>query len=296
MGLSPDFIAEAYRLACLDELRAPKAGNVHDFSDGHGMTVGDFEISAGVTKDWIARPGAKVGERVRGAIAATRKAVDANTNLGIVLMSAPIACAAERDGAGDLPAAVGRVLDTLDVEDADAVFQAIVIAAPAGLGEAAENDVRAPAAVTLLEAMQTAEDRDRIAWNYTHGFGDLFRLGLPTFRWALSQWNDWSWATAAVHFAMMSAFPDTHIFREHGAAAGEAARLAAAEIQAKLSVAENPSALMNDILALDRRLKVAGHNPGTSADLTVATLFAVRLTEASSPRRERRGENEAGSR
>ena len=149
MRLSPDVIAEAYRLACLDELRAPKAGNVHDFSDGHGMTVGDFEISADVTKDWIARAGAKVGERVRGAIAATRKAVDANTNLGIVLMSAPIACAAERDGMEDLQRSVGRVLDTLDVEDADAVFQAIVLAAPAGLGEAAENDVRAPASVTL---------------------------------------------------------------------------------------------------------------------------------------------------
>jgi triphosphoribosyl-dephospho-CoA synthase len=296
MGLSPDVIAGAYRLACLDELRAPKAGNVHDFSDGHGMTVGDFEISAGVTKDWIARPGAKVGERIRGAIAATRKAVDANTNLGIVLMSSPLARAAEREGAGDLPAAVGRELEELDVVDADNVFQAIVLAGPAGLGEAAENDVHAPAAVTLLEAMRTAEDRDRIAWNYTHGFGDVFRLGIPTFRRALSQWNDWSWATAAVHFAMMSAFPDTHIFREHGAAAAEAARLAAAEIQARLSETENPPVLMNDILALDRRLKAAGHNPGTSADLTVATLFAVRLAEASPPGHERRGENERGGR
>jgi triphosphoribosyl-dephospho-CoA synthetase len=35
---------------------------------------------------------------------------------------------------------------------------------------------------------------------------------------------------------------------------------------------------MSEVLALGRRLKQTGHNPGTSADLTVATLFAVRLS------------------
>ena len=34
MGVPSQAIAEAYYRACLDELRAPKAGNVHDFSDG----------------------------------------------------------------------------------------------------------------------------------------------------------------------------------------------------------------------------------------------------------------------
>jgi triphosphoribosyl-dephospho-CoA synthase len=281
VGLPPDVIAEAYRLACLDELRAPKAGNVHDFSDGHGMTVGDFETSAEVTKDWIARTGAPVGERIRGAIAATRKAVNTNTNLGIVLMSAPIACAAERDGVGDLRAAVGRVLNALDVEDANDVFQAIVLAEPAGLGDSAENDVRAPAEVTLLAAMQTAEDRDRIAWNYSHGFADVFDIGIPAFRRAMTKWNDWLWATAAVHFAVMAAFPDTHILREHGRGAAEPARVAAAAIHARLTEARDPAVLMDEILALDRRLKALGHNPGTSADLTVATIFAVRLMRAS---------------
>ncbi len=287
MGLPPDVIAEAYRLACLDELRAPKAGNVHDFSAGHGMTVGDFEVSAEVTRDWIARPGAGVGARVRGAIAATRKAVDTNTNLGIVLMSAPLARAAEREGGGDLRGAVGRVLATLDVADAAEVFQAIMLADPAGLGEASENDVRAPAAVTLLEAMRSAEDRDRIAWNYAHGFADVFEIGVPTFRQALARWNDWRWATAAVHFAMMAAFFDTHIFRQFGADAAGPAQQAAAVIHSRLTGAGDPSDLMGEILALDRRLKELGHNPGTSADLTVATVFAVRLSGTESPEKTR---------
>jgi triphosphoribosyl-dephospho-CoA synthase len=279
VGVDPEEIAEAYYRACLDELRAPKAGNVHDFSDGHGMSVGDFELSAEVTRLWIARPGAQVGERVRGAIAATRKAVDSNTNLGIVLMSAPLAAAAEREGVGQLKAAVGRVLAGLDVTDAANVFEAIVLASPAGLGDSAEHDVRASPKVTLLEAMQTAADRDRIAWNYSNGFADVFEVGIPTFRRAFGRWNDWLWATAAVHFAVMSAFPDTHIFREHGAEAAGEARLKAAGIWARLRDADEPVGLMPDILALDRHLKQKGHNPGTSADLTVATVFAVRLSD-----------------
>jgi triphosphoribosyl-dephospho-CoA synthase len=278
VGIAAEKIAKAYRAACLDELRAPKAGNVHDFSDGHGMTVGDFEVSADVTSDWIARPGARVGERVRGAIAATREAVDCNTNLGIVLMSAPIARAAELEGADNLGAAIARVLDDLDTRDADDVFAAIVRASPAGLGEAPEHDVREPAAVTLLEAMRSAAHRDRIAWNYANGFADIFDIGLPAFEEAHARWRDWLWATAATHFAFMAAFPDTHIFREHGAEAAEAARIAAATLRAKLESADDPSRLMPEIMALDRDLKRLGHNPGTSADLTVATVFTVRLS------------------
>jgi triphosphoribosyl-dephospho-CoA synthase len=276
--VTPEFVADAYYRACLDELRAPKAGNVHDFSDGHGMTVGDFETSAEVTRAWIARPRARVGARVHGAIAATRQAVDCNTNLGIVLMSAPIAMATERAADGDLRPAVERVLSELDVSDAADVFEAIVLASPAGLGDAPEHDVRAPPSVTLLEAMASAAHRDRIAWNYANGFADVFDIGIPTFREAYGRWSDWLWATAAVHFAVMSAFPDTHIFREHGAAAAGAAQAGAAVIRERLEAASDPNALMPEILALDRRLKAAGHNPGTSADLTVATLFAVRLS------------------
>lgn len=278
MSLTEDFIAQCYFRACLDELRAPKAGNVHDFSDGHGMTVGEFELSAEVTRDWIARPGASVGERIRGAIAATREAVDCNTNLGIVLMSAPIARAAELEGAGHLGPAILGVLENLGVADAEDVFEAIVLASPAGLGEAPEHDVRAPATVTLLEAMQSAAHRDRIAWNYSNAFADIFDIGIPTFREALARWDDWLWATAAVHFAFMAAFPDTHVSREHGAEAAEAAQQAAAAIHARLKEAEEPASLMPEVLALDLRLKRLGHNPGTSADLTVATLFAVRLS------------------
>jgi triphosphoribosyl-dephospho-CoA synthase len=154
---------------------------------------------------------------------------------------------------------------------------AIALAAPAGLGEAPEHDVREPPTVTLRDAMASAAHRDRIAWNYDNGFSDVFRIGLPRYAQALARWRDPSWATAAVHFAVMGAFPDTHISREHGPAAAEAARQAAAALDHALMRADDPASLLPDILTLDRCLKAQGHNPGTSADLTVSTVFAVKL-------------------
>ncbi len=58
---------------------------------------------------------------------ATRQAVGTNTNLGIVLLCAPLIRAAEMAG-GDLRENLGKVLDGLDVEDTAAVFEAIVLA------------------------------------------------------------------------------------------------------------------------------------------------------------------------
>ena len=39
-------VADAFRDACLAELRALKPGNVHDYAEGHGMTLAQFETSA----------------------------------------------------------------------------------------------------------------------------------------------------------------------------------------------------------------------------------------------------------
>ncbi len=124
-------IADAFRNACLDELDAPKPGNVHNFAAGHRMTASDFIRSADAAAVPLARTGARVGERILAAVEATFAAVGVNTNLGIILLCAPLAAAAERQSA-DLRAAVTDVLAALDVEDADLAFRAIARASPAG--------------------------------------------------------------------------------------------------------------------------------------------------------------------
>ena len=121
-------IARLFARACRAELDAVKPGNVHRFAPGHGMTVADFEISAEVAAPALARPGARLGRRILDAVEATRRAVGVNTNLGILLLCAPLAAAAERPG--PLASAVAAVLAEADRDDARLVYEAIRRAAP----------------------------------------------------------------------------------------------------------------------------------------------------------------------
>jgi triphosphoribosyl-dephospho-CoA synthase len=269
-------IADAFRNACLDELDAPKPGNVHRFAAGHRMTASDFIRSADAAAVPLARTGARVGERILAAVEATFAAVGVNTNLGIILLCAPLAAAAERQSA-DLRAAVADVLTTLDVQDADLAFRAIARASPAGLGRVAQHDVSAAATITLKQAMAEAAGRDRIARQYVSDFADLFELGEPTLAGMLSQGRDSRWATLAVYLAFLSAFPDSHIVRKHGTAIAEDIRQTASVFAKKFASLHQPDEMLVELLAWDAALKERDINPGTSADLTVATLFAHRL-------------------
>jgi triphosphoribosyl-dephospho-CoA synthase len=269
-------VAAAFKQACLDELDAPKPGNVHVFAAGHRMTASEFARSAEAAAAPLAAVGARVGTRILGAVDATLAAVGINTNLGIILLCAPLAAAADA-ASPILRAALAQVLDSLDIEDAELAFHAIARVAPAGLGRAERYDVFEPATVTLKQAMAAAADRDRIAYQYARAFEDVFQLGEPALEAALSRSADPRWATLAVYLAFLSAFPDSHIVRKHGLATAQDICRAAAPFHGRLQSGEDAAALLTDLLAFDATLKDKGINPGTSADLTVATLFAHRL-------------------
>ena len=269
-------IAAAFRAACLDELEAPKPGNVHVFASGHRMTAAEFVRSAEVAAAPLALPGARVGNRIRDAVEATLALVGTNTNLGIILLCAPLAAAAEVRSS-DLRSALAQVLAALNVRDAEHAFRAIARAAPAGLGRVERHDVAEAATVTLKAAMAEASSRDRIARQYVSDFEDVFERGEPTLQAALQRSDEPKWATLAVYLEFLSAFPDSHIVRKHGTATAEDICRTAARYHGRMRSAESPAALLPDLLTWDTLLKERGINPGTSADLTVATLFAHRL-------------------
>ncbi|SFM43138.1 triphosphoribosyl-dephospho-CoA synthase [Methylobacterium pseudosasicola] len=270
-ALEPRLIGTLYRAACLAELDALKPGNVHAYAAGHRMVVADFVTSADVSAPELARAGAGTGERVRAGIAATLAAVAQNTNLGIFLLCAPLAVAAERG------LSVGAVLDDLDAADSVAVFAAIRLANPGGLGRAAKHDVAAEAPASLRAAMAEAADRDRIARAYGTGFSDIGLIGLPALAEARAQGLDPSWCTTAIHLAYLRSVPDSHIARKAGASVAEGVRLEVEAVLSGLDLAARPA---EPLLALDASLKARGLNPGTSADFTVATLFWDALASA----------------
>lgn len=279
-----DVIAQAFIAACLDELDAPKPGNVHVLAPGTHKTTADFIAGAKAAAVPLTQAGARVGTRILGAVEASVAAVPRNTNLGIILLCAPLAAAAEHAPA-DLRAALATQLQNLDREDARLAFRAIALAAPGGLGTAPRYDVHEPATVTLREAMAEAAERDRIARQYVSDFADVFDLGERVLASALARGTEPKWATLAVYLAFLSSFPDSHVVREHGPAVGEEVRGRGAEFCRRLEQSREPEALLPDLLAWDAALKQRGINPGTSADLTVATLFAQRLRSILPPAR-----------
>jgi triphosphoribosyl-dephospho-CoA synthase len=277
-GLDADAIRNAFIGACQDELKALKPGNVHVHGPGHGMEVRHFDVSARAAAPHIAARNLKVGLRIRRAVEASFDAVGCNTNLGIILLCAPIAAAAETAG-GSLQNRIKMVLANLDRDDAQNAFSAIARANPAGLGRVKEGDIDKPADITLLEAMRLAADRDRIARAYAESFDDVFDFGLPRLLEAQALAANSEDATTALHMAYLARFPDTHIARKYGQAVALKVQKAAQDHTdaARPPIKKAERALL---LALDQDLKSQGLNPGTTADFVVATLFAARINSS----------------
>jgi triphosphoribosyl-dephospho-CoA synthase len=256
------------------EVSAGKPGNIspaHDFSDA---TYVDMVRSALALGPVFGRPAARrrsVGELVADGVAATRRVASANTNLGIVLLFAPIVRAeVTRRNDEALRPAVERILAGLDVADAAAAFGAIACADPGGLGEVSEHDVRAPALVSLREAMAAAAHRDSIASEYATGYAIVFDTGLPLLVAALRGGGSTLEAIVSLHVGLLASFPDSLIARKAGAETARAVTEAAREVRDGTRALED----------FDRFLRREGGrlNPGTTADLVAATLLAGLLT------------------
>ncbi|TIN36185.1 MAG: triphosphoribosyl-dephospho-CoA synthase [Mesorhizobium sp.] len=280
MAHSRERLRAAYKDACRMEIEALKPGNVHLFADGHGMSAAQFMTSAEVSSVPLTDPRLPVGQRMLEAVRATRLAVATNTNLGIILLAGPLLCAAEMAGAqlhdNRLRDNLDAVLRAMSIDDTRAVFEAIVAAAPGGLGEA-ENDVRQEPKVHLLDAMRDAADRDMIARQYVTGFGDVFGVGLAALQAALARGEGGMWPTVFAYMAFLAVFPDSHVVRNHGAEVANQARQQALAVEAALHGNDDEASRIRLLMELDRRLKANNVNPGTSADLTVATLLVHTL-------------------
>jgi triphosphoribosyl-dephospho-CoA synthase len=278
-SLSSAQIGDLFLAACRAELEALKPGNVHVHAGGHGMEVAQFEASAEASAPWVAAAGEKVGTRILRAVEASFAAAGCNTNLGILLLCAPLAAAAEIPGDLGLRDRLREVLNSFDDEDAASVFAAIRMANPGGLGSVPDQDVAAAPTVGLLDAMALAATRDRIAAAYLNDYVELFEFGLLVLANARRQTDDPTLAVTTLHMAYLAYFADSHIARKHGIAVAEAVR----EQAHALAGLWRPVAQRNtlpDLLDFDADLKRHNVNPGTTADLVVATLFAASLCDA----------------
>ena len=281
LRVAPERVAAIIRDACETEVRAFKPGNVSAASPGHGMSAADFMASAAVAAQAMSRPGHSVGERILSAVEATRRVVPFNTNLGIVLLCAPLAhCAVEPSALRELRSRLEPVLAALSVQDARLAYSAIRLARPGGLGRVERHDIAAEPTVTLLDAMREARGRDRVASQFDTVYADIFELGLPTARRFLARWNSRDWTAVAVYLTLLSCFPDSLVARKFGPDVAQTVRGEAKHAATLIEAAHNPQDVVPVLEALDAQFKQRAINPGTSADLTVATLVALDLEAA----------------
>ncbi len=266
-------LAETIRTACLLEATAAKPGNVHPAAAFVDMTYSDLVRSADAIADILADASTmQVGPAILEAVRATTLVAPGNTNLGIILLLAPLAAVPLETA---LESGITTVLDQLDDHDTQCVYQAIRLARPGGLGHAATHDVAQPPTVPLMVAMQAAADRDGVAAAYCDRFervldysGNRLAPG-PAFA------QDWEHQVIRLALTLQAETPDTLIARKCGLPTAE---YASQHAQAVLDAGwpDNDKSL-EALEHFDRWLRADEHrrNPGTTADLVTAVLFAA---------------------
>jgi triphosphoribosyl-dephospho-CoA synthase len=272
LGTMP--IGTAATLAVIHEVTAPKPGNVHRGADFEDITYIDFLRSAVIVGPILAQAAdLGVGRTVLEAVRATRDEVSTNTNLGTLLLLAPLAAVPDEVTYAE---GIGRILKELTFDDTRRVFEAIRISAAGGLGRDANADVsrEPPSGLRLIEAMRMASERDLVARQYCNDFADVLAIATwieeGVFRgWSLDD------AVVHAHIRQLAKEADSLIVRKCGVQVGAQARAMAGRVlDAGLPGDDDYSRALADF---DFWLRSDGHrrNPGTTADVIAAALFVL---------------------
>lgn len=279
-------LAEQIELACLMEACARKPGNVHPGAAFIDLEFEDFARAAAACAEPLSRvKEIGLGTAILEAVRATKRDCRSNVNLGICLLLAPIA------GASDpktLRQEVAALVEGSTLADAEAVYEAIRLAQPGGMGQANQQDVAEVPTVSLVEAMRMAAERDTIAELWSTGFRRLDRDAVMVLKEHWDQahrsslpcaddecsvpWAPWERAIITTHLELL-ADGDTLIRRKCGPDVEQQGReMAQAALTAGACETETGRTL---IARLDDWLRADGHrrNPGTSADMMAAALL-----------------------
>ena len=296
-------IGKCLELAILLEVSANKPGNVN-FSVGfHGTRVEHFLASAVAARpsfEKAAERGVAVSEGRLGVgnvgmgkimkecasdISVWQKG--GNTLLGTVMLFVPLAVAAgmtrtDRNFVFDfrvLRENLRLAVESTTPKDAVHLYEAIDIAKPSGLGEAPDLDVSNPASksrilrdkVSLYEVFKLAAGYDDICSEWVNNYPITFDLAYP---YLMEQLKSRDLNTSIIHtyLSILSKHPDTFIARKAGVDKAREISFEAFKMLEKggLETLEGKTA----ILEFDKRLRQSGShlNPGTTADITAATL------------------------
>lgn len=267
-----------YLHVCQLDVESLKPGNISVYSGGEKLSVDDFLNSAKASAEPITDPTSSLGLRILNAISATQAAVNTNTNLGMVLLMAPLIQAMLKKAQDEsLSDSIIKVLASTTVQDAVDVYQAIRLANPGGMGAKSDQDLSEEPSVTLLNTMKIASKWDLVAAQYSNNFDEIFNFGVPRYQTLIEKWGDEKWAATGLFLSYLRDYPDSLIERKYGLLKAREISDMISDLEMELCHSDSPGRYEAQLLEIDRQLKRNLINPGTSADLTAASIFAAGL-------------------
>lgn len=302
-------IAQCLQLAILLEVSADKPGNVNLVVGFEGTNHMHFLASAvaaapyfrfaaerglAVSRGEISLNEVGVGQIIRECVAEiSRWQSGGNTLLGTVLLFAPLAVAA-----GMTPAEKGifelsglrrnlkRVVEATTPEDAVAVYEAVRIAKPSGLGKAPELDVNDPNSVkriideriSLYQVFKIASAYDMVCSEWVNNYPVTFDFAYQSLIRSLKEGVDINMAIIHTFLEVLAKHPDTFITRKVGLKRAREVSAVAAEVLEKggLKTAVGRERLREFDAMLRRESNLL--NPGTTADIIAAALALAVLS------------------
>jgi triphosphoribosyl-dephospho-CoA synthase len=300
------YVGNCARLAALLEVSAyPKPGNVHRLSDfpetsyehflaggvALGSVMGKLAERASETRAWGE---VRIGEGIRKAVDETYQWQNGgNTHLGIILLFAPLSAGA---GAAlsygnldvkNLREFTKKIISWATPNDTIDIYAAIDQAMSSeNLGSSAELNVKDQDSIrriireniTPIDVFELCKDRDMICHEWVTGFGKVFEIGYPTLKKRIMEGSSINNATIDAFLKILSENPDSLIMRKMGE---KAAKLVSEQAKIILEVGGSESDEgIRMLWNLDEELKKEKGrlNPGTTADLTAASLYILVLS------------------
>ena len=287
--MNPSEIAKIAQIASALEVSGyPKPGNVHRTRDYDDMVFEDFVISGIVIGDTIREACSDVdvenpqlGKYILEAVAETDRWIKNNTNLGIVMMTTPIAVAAAiSDDFNEIRSNVVKLMANTSVDDACDLYDAINIADAGGMGDQDEYDVASDNAKqelrdnnqTMYDVLKISAPWDMLAREMTSDMPAVFEIGYPTYH-ELKKEKSLNDACVLTFLTILSQVPDTLISRKYGS--DEALKISM--MTRDLLKMKDSGDFAERLQEFDDYLFDNHYNPGTTADLTAASIFVSNL-------------------
>ncbi len=269
----------AFEYACTQDIRAIKPGNVSMHQSIGDMEYKDFLRSAIACSDTIADPKISLCKRIKKSIEMTKSVVGCNTNLGIILLCAPLSNAIFDDENHVFKIdSLEKVIKNISKKETKIIYKSINKANPGGMGNKHKYDLKdGTSDFDLYTAMNYAKEYDSIANEYVTNFSLIFNTLSKQWGNYYKKWGNPEYATTATFLYHLRDNYDSLIARKHGVNKARKVSELIKPLANEYISSKSPNELNNRLLILDYELKNERINPGTTADLITASIFVNRL-------------------